>query len=738
MHCASCAINVERALKKVPGVVSASVNAVTEQAFVEHASSVTKKSLEKAIQKAGYQAAEPETEGKESAQRVHDHHKSMREEEIHEYKNKFLIIIALSIPLLVLFLIDVKIVPVTFTPEAKENAMLASFALATIVILVTRDIFSRGLRALLVNRTPDMHSLVSVGVGAAYAYSVLVTFKIMPGEVYFETSALILTFILLGKWLEAVAKGRTSEAIKKLVGLQPKTAHVVRGGKELEVRIEDVRVGDVIVIRPGEKIPVDGIVVEGESAVDEKMISGEPIPVSKRKGDSVIGGTINKSGSFKFRATRVGKETMLAQIIKLVEEAQGSKAPIQELVDRVSAVFVPVIITIAFLAFAFWFFVAQAGFVFSFTIFVTVLVIACPCALGLATPTAIMVSSGLGAQNGILFKSARAIQATKEISTVVLDKTGTLTKGEPSVTDVVAFAGSERDVLAFAASAEKNSEHPVAEAIVEGARKRGVKPFEPSAFKSVAGHGVVARVRGKNVAIGNRKLMAREKIALNKNVEAALSRLEGEGKTAAILAIGRKVVGVIAVADTLKEHSREAVQKLREMGLEVVMITGDNARSAKAVARQVGIDRVLVEVLPQDKEKEIKRLQGEGKRVAAVGDGINDAPMLAQADVGIAIGSGTDVAIETGEVILVKDDLRDVVTAIHLSRFTMKKIKQNLFWAFIYNTIGVPLAAGVLYPFAGILVNPVIAGAAMAFSSVSVATNANLMKFYKAPLKREH
>jgi len=725
LHCANI---IERALRKVRGVRGVRINFSIERADVEYDPSLASfDEMRRAIVNAGYDAERWEEAGA-------DRQREVQEREIADYRNRFLVTFAFSIPLLALFLEHAGLFP-ALPAAVRRNAELLGFLLATPVMLVTREIFIRGFRAIIYNRTPNMDSLVAVSIGAAYLYSAAVTFGLMPGEVYYEAAGLILSFIMLGKWLEAVAKGRTGEAIKKLIGLQPKTARVMRAGKEVEVPVAEVAVGDIVVIRPGEKIPVDGVVVEGESAVDEKMISGEPIPVMKRAGSTVIGGTINKHGSFKFRATKVGRETMLAQIIRLVEEAQGSKAPIQELADRISAYFVPAVVVIALAAFAWWYFIAGQPFVFALTIFITVLIIACPCALGLATPTAVMVSTGLGAENGILFKSARAIQTTQRVTTVVFDKTGTLTKGEPSVTDAIPLGEvPEGRLLSLAAAVEKGSEHPLGEAIVRAAAERGAPVPRASGFRAIAGHGVRAKVGGKVVLVGNRRLMRRAGVRTGE-IEMRLRALEGEGKTAVIVAVGKRAVGVIAVADTLKDFSREAVAELHRMGIEVAMITGDNERTANAIGRLVGIDRVLAEVLPEEKGREIKRLQESGRVVAMVGDGINDAPALAQSDVGIAIGSGTDVAIETGDVVLVKDDLRDVVTAIHLSRYAMRKIKENLFWAFIYNTVGVPLAAGVLYPSFGILVNPVLAGAAMALSSVSVAANANLMKLYRPPLK---
>ncbi len=724
-----CVMMVKSALEKLDGYKGGTFDFGIEKALVTiDESKLNYEQVAEAIKRAGYEAELME----ENALR--DAEKEAREKEIADYMKRFWISAALSLPLLVLFFGHLEWIPVLL-PEAlmPYNAWL-QFFLATPVMWVNRTIFQRGFRAMFYNRNPTMDSLILIGVGAAYVYSAAVTLG-FEGELYYEVGTFVLTFIVMGKWLEAKARGRTSEAIKKLIGLQAKTARVVRGGKVLEVPIDTVQVGDIVVIRPGDKIPVDGIVLEGESAVDESMVTGESMPVMKRKGDEVVGATINKHGSFRFKATKVGSQTLLAQIIKLVENAQASKAPIQELVDKVSAVFVPVVMGIAVLSFVYWYWMAGMEFNFALTSFVTVLVIACPCALGLATPTAIMVGTGLGAQNGILFKNAAALQKMQKLDTVVFDKTGTLTKGEPELTDVKTLNGfEEKEVLALAASAETDSEHPLAEAIVEGATKRRLKLSKPSQFKAIPGFGIKAQVKSKRVLVGSRRLMQKNKIQVGKEAEEALQQLEKQGKTAMLVGIDGKLAGVVAVADTVKEYAREAVAELQKQGLQTVMITGDNPRTAEAIAKQVGIQKVLAQVLPEDKEKEVKKLQRTGRVVAMVGDGINDAPALAQADVGIAIGSGTDVAIETGEVVLVKEDLRDVVTAIDLSRYTIKKIKENLFWAFVYNVVGIPVAAGVLYAINGFLLNPAIAGLAMAMSSVSVTANAGLMKFYKPPL----
>jgi Cu+-exporting ATPase len=578
-----------------------------------------------------------------------------------------------------------------------------------------------------------------VGTSAAYFYSTAVTFfsqwfraRGLDLGVYYDTSAMIITLILLGKLLEAIAKGHTSSAIKRLMGLQAKTARVVRNGQEMDIPVEEVRKGDGVIVRPGEKIAVDGVVREGNSAVDESMLTGESIPVEKHTGDPVMGGTINKTGSFKFEATKVGKETALAQIIKLVEEAQGSKAPIQRLADRVASVFVPTVISIALGTFALWLvFGPKPGFTLALLNFVAVLIIACPCAMGLATPTAIMVGTGRGAENGILIKGGESLENIHRVNTILFDKTGTLTQGKPTVTDIVAEKGFDQtQVLEWAASAEKGSEHPLGEAIVRAAEEKGLGLKRVDVFEAIPGQGIKAQINGEAVLLGNLKLMEENGVELD-GLEGDLERLAGEGKTPVLVARNHSAAGIIAVADTLKPYSKEAVEALQRMGLEAVVITGDNERTGKAVAAQMGIKRVLAEVLPWEKSQQVKRLQEEGRVVAMVGDGINDAPALAQADVGIAIGTGTDVAMESSDITLITGDLRAVVTAIQLSKRTIRTIRQNLFWAFFYNVLGIPIAAGILYPFWGILLNPMIASAAMAMSSVSVVSNSLRLRRFR-------
>lgn len=719
-----CQKLVQKAFSNVKGVQNADVSLSQEKAEVQHDDFVTLDQLRDAVVNAGYDAeAWIESESAEQVQ----------QREIQEYKTRFYVSLALSIPLLVLFLDHLKWIALPLPPWFQAYNAWIQFFLAAPVLWVNRVIFTRGARGIH-NLAPTMDSLVAIGVGAAFLYSTITALG-FPGELYFEVGTFVLTFIVLGKWLEAIAKGKTSDAIKKLMSLAPKTATVIRKGKPVTVPIDEMKVGDVFLVRPGEKIPVDGVVLSGESAVDESMVTGESMPVHKKKGVPVIGASINAHGSLTCKAKKVGSDTLLAQIIQLVEEAQGRKAPIQELVDQISAVFVPVVSVLAFLVFAYWFFAAGQTFEFALSAFMAVLLIACPCALGLATPTAIMVGTGLGAQNGILFKTSKALQETRRLDTIVFDKTGTLTQGKPTLTDTFTPTGTpERTLLQMAASIEALSEHPLADAIVSGAKKRGMALKKATGFRAVAGKGVTANVAGKKVAVGSPRLLSKK---LPADAETQRHAWERQGKTVVIVFIGGRFAGLLAVADTLKENSKDAVEKLQRMGLDVYMITGDNQRTAQAIAKQLGIKNVLAEVLPEDKEKHVRALQQKGKVVAMVGDGINDSPALAAADLGVAMGGGTDVAIETGDIVLVKSDVRDVVTAIDLSRFTMRKIKENLFWAFGYNVIGIPVAAGILYPFTGFLLNPAIAGLAMALSSASVTTNAALMKLYKPPLKKQ-
>jgi Cu+-exporting ATPase len=718
MTCATCVQNIETALNGLDGVVSVSVNLASEKAYVSYNPEVvTVPRLKKAISDAGYKAVPAD-------EKAGDYDRQARDGERRRLVLLLIFSFSLAIPVFVLSMV------MPFASNADNWLLLG---LATPVQLLVGWQFYVGTYKALRNRRANMDVLIALGTTAAYVYSLLVT--VMPttfeGDVYFDTAALIISIVLLGRYLEARAKGRASEAIKKLMGLRPKTASIVVDGVETQVAVEDVEVGQVVVVRPGEKIPVDGTVVEGASAVDESMLTGESMPVDKKVGDGVVGATINKDGLLKFRATKVGKETALAQIIKLVEQAQGSKAPIQRLADSVAAVFVPVVVTIALIAFIAWFAIVGKPFVFALEASISVLVIACPCALGLATPTAIMVGTGKGAQNGILIKSAASLERAYRIETIVFDKTGTLTQGTPTVTDVVPLdTVSQSEVLRLAASAEKGSEHPVGQAIVKAAGKEGRQPSDPEAFQALSGRGILATVEGKEVLLGNRILMNDNGVETTA-AEEEVSNLESQGKTVMLVALDRKPVGLIAVSDTLRDNAAEAIGQLHRMGLETVMITGDNRRTAEAVAKQAGIEKVLAQVLPDDKAREIRGLQESGKVVAMVGDGINDAPALAQADIGIALGSGTDVAMESGDIVLVRNDLRDVVEAIRLSRYTIAKVKQNLFWAFAYNTLGIPIAAGILYPWNHTLLNPIIAAAAMAFSSVSVVTNSLLMNRYR-------
>jgi len=614
------------------------------------------------------------------------------------------------------------------------------WALATPVQFWAGWQFYRGAWAAARHMSADMNTLIAVGTSSAYLYSAAAV--LFPelfhaagqmAALYFDTSSVIIGLILLGKYLEARAKGQTGEAIKKLMGMQARTARVVRDGHEMDVPVESVAIGDLVLVRPGEKVPVDGEVLEGRSALDESMITGESIPVEKGPGDQVIGATINKTGSFRFRATKVGRDTMLAQIIRLVEDAQGSKAPIQRLADVIAGYFVPAVIAIALVTFGVWYFFGpEPAFTYAVLNFVAVLIIACPCALGLATPTAIMVGTGKGAENGVLIRSGEALETAHKIGAIILDKTGTLTRGKPVVTDLVTANGTTpEELLSLAASAERGSEHPLGEAIVAAAREKGLELGDPTEFHAVPGHGIEATVNGRRVVLGNQKMMSDQGHSLDGMVDRA-SVLSDQGKTAMFVAVDGRMAGLVAVADTVKPGSREAVEELHRLGIEVAMLTGDNRRTAQAIARELGIDRVLAEVLPEGKAEEVKKLQAEGKVVAMVGDGINDAPALAQADVGIAIGTGTDVAMEAADVTLISGDVRGVVTTIRLSRQTMNTIKQNLFWAFFYNVILIPLAAGAWYPFFGVLLNPIFAGAAMALSSVSVVSNSLRLRRFRA------
>ena len=725
----SLAASIESALKEVEGVLASNVNPSTQQATVEYVDSlVSVADLRTAIEGAGYQVlgTVDEEDALEKDRRLHESY-------LKELRNKIVFGAIISIPV---FLGSYpRLFP--FIPGFMQNFALL-WALSTPVQFWAGWQFYRGAWGALRHKTTDMNTLIAVGTSAAYLYSVGLI--VLPGffeaqgvarEVYFDTSTIIITLILLGRYLEAKAKGRTSEAIKKLMGLRAKTARVVRDGQETDIPIEQVQVGDVVIVRPGEKVPVDGVMLEGSSALDESMVTGESMPVEKRSGDLVIGATLNKTGTFRFQASKVGKDTVLSQIIKLVEEAQGSKAPIQRLVDKVTAYFVPAVIAIAVTTGVVWYlFGPTPTLTYALLNFVAVLIIACPCALGLATPTSIMVGTGKGAENGVLIRSAEALESAHKVKVIILDKTGTLTQGRPSVTDVVALGVEENELLRLAASAERGSEHPLGEAIVNGARERGLALADTTEFNAIPGHGIEASINGNRLLLGNAKLMWDRGLSLN-GLDATAAGFAAQGKTPMFVALDGKVAGIVAVADILRPESKEAIELLHGMGIEVAMLTGDNRRTAEAIARQLGIDRVMAEVLPEQKANEVKRLQQEGKMVAMVGDGINDAPALAQADVGIAIGTGTDVAMEAADITLMRGDIRGVVTAIALSRATIRNVKQNLFWAFFYNTALIPVAAGLLYPFFGILMSPIIAAAAMATSSVSVVTNASRLRGFK-------
>ena len=730
MHCASCVRILERALKKVDGVTEATVNLATEKATVIcDPQKVTDKHLSSAVANVGYTAMLAEE------MRTEDEQKKEKQKELNDLRNK--VVASLILGGLILWGSFPGLM--NTAPMILQNFWV-QLLLATPVQFWAGLIFYRATIPALKHRTANMDTLVAIGTTVAYGYSAFAT--IFPNMIksigidpmpYFDTAAIIIGLILLGRYFEAKAKAGTSEAIKKLIGLQAKTARVLRNGKEIDIPIDQVEIGDIIRVRPGEKIPVDGLIVEGESSIDESMITGESIPVDKTTGDTVVGATMNKAGTFTYKAIKVGQETMLAQIIKLVQEAQGSKAPIQRLADLISSYFVPVVIMLAIATFVVWYvFGGTQALLFAILNTVGVLIIACPCAMGLATPTAIMVGTGKGAEHGILIKDAESLETAHKIQAIIFDKTGTLTNGKPIVTDIITANHIQgEEILKLAASLEKGSEHSLADAIVKEAESKHTTLLPVEQFKAIPGHGVEGEVDGKMLHFGNRRLMERQSINLTPVTE-LLNKLETEGKTVMMLSMNNSLSALIAVADTVKESAKQGVEKLQKMGIEVVMITGDNRQTAEAIAKQVGITRVLAEVLPEQKEAELRKIQSEGKKVAMVGDGINDAPALAAADIGIAMGTGTDVAIEAADITLVNKDLKSVATAIDLSKKTMHTIKINLFWAFAYNVILIPVAMGALYPFFHLLLNPIFASIAMATSSISVVSNSLLLKRYNA------
>ncbi|MEA3213777.1 MAG: P-type Cu+ transporter [Chthoniobacter sp.] len=741
MHCASCANRIERALRTAPGVAQANVNFATTRATVHFdPEATTPEALCEVVRNEGYEAVAPSLETVEGDKVSADSETEARSQEDRTQKRKLIVAVTLSAPVAVLAMgshLFPALAPVLDFPASPWIQLV----LTTPVLFWAGGEFFAGAWNAARHRAADMNTLVALGTFSAWAFSLWLTLfpqTLAHGHgshgrpaVYYESAALIVTLILLGRVLEARARHKTSGAIRALMDLQAKTARIQREGLELDLPVAEVRVGDVVLVRPGETVPVDGEVFEGTSFVDESMLTGEPLPVEKTTGETVIGGTLNKTGSFRFGATKVGRDTVLQQIVRLVQEAQGRKAPIQRLADTICGYFVPVVIGIALATFVVWFNVAPEPerLTMALVTFVSVLIIACPCALGLATPTAIMVGTGRGAQAGILIKGGAALETTHQVTTIVLDKTGTITEGHPTVTDLCADGLEENELLRLAASAERGSEHPLGEAIVRSAQERGLALSHPQDFQALAGHGIETRVDGRTVLIGNAKLLRERGVAAD---EARAQELAETGKTPVFVAIDGRFAGLIAIADPVKPHSREAVEQFRRSGLQVVMITGDNQRTAQAIARAVGIERVFAEILPAGKTAAVKELQAKGEIVAMVGDGINDAPALAQADVGIAIGTGTDVAMEAADITLVRGDLRGVVTAIALSRATLRNIRQNLFFAFLYNVLGIPIAAGVLYPLTGWLLNPVIASAAMALSSVSVVTNALRLRRFRA------
>ena len=730
MTCSACANRVERVTQKIEGVELAVVNFATEKLTIKLDADVASYGQVKAaVEKAGFQLVSEEDTIK-GEEKKHD--------EASKLLIRFIISLIFAVPLLIISMGHMVGMPLPHLIDPMMNPFnfgIVQLILTLPVVMAGYKFYQVGIKNL-IQLSPNMDSLIAIGTLTAFFYSVFGIYKITQGDasyamhLYFESAAVILTLITLGKYLEAVSKGKTSQAIKALMGLAPKTATIERNGRELEVPIEEVVVGDLVLVKPGEKLPVDGEVIEGSTAIDESMLTGESIPVEKTVGSVVIGASINKTGFIKYKATKVGRDTALSQIVKLVEDAQGSKAPIAKMADIISAYFVPIVIGLAILSSVAWLLAGETG-VFALSIFISVLVIACPCALGLATPTAIMVGTGKGAEYGVLIKGGEALETTHKLSTLIFDKTGTITEGKPKVTDIVTTNLSEEQLLIYAASAEKGSEHPLGEAIVRAAIDRGYQLCELESFNAIPGHGIEVSIQGKQMLLGNKKLMIEKTIDVSSLSETS-DQLAYDGKTPMYMAIDGQLAGIIAVADTVKESSKKAIETLHQMGIKVAMITGDNQKTADAIARQVGIDLVLAEVLPADKANEVKKLQETGVKVGMVGDGINDAPALAQADIGIAIGSGTDVAIESADIVLMKSDLMDVSTAIKLSKATIRNIKENLFWAFAYNVLGIPVAMGVLHLFGGPLLNPMIAAAAMSLSSVSVLLNALRLRRFKA------
>lgn len=730
MTCSACANRVERVTQKIEGVELAVVNFATEKLTIKLDADVASYGQVKAaVEKAGFQLVSEEDTIK-GEEKKHD--------EASKLLIRFIISLIFAVPLLIISMGHMVGMPLPHLIDPMMNPFnfgIVQLILTLPVVMAGYKFYQVGIKNL-IQLSPNMDSLIAIGTLTAFFYSVFGIYKITQGDasyamhLYFESAAVILTLITLGKYLEAVSKGKTSQAIKALMGLAPKTATIERNGRELEVPIEEVVVGDLVLVKPGEKLPVDGEVIEGSTAIDESMLTGESIPVEKTVGSLVIGASINKTGFIKYKATKVGRDTALSQIVKLVEDAQGSKAPIAKMADIISAYFVPIVIGLAILSSVAWLLAGETG-VFALSIFISVLVIACPCALGLATPTAIMVGTGKGAEYGVLIKGGEALETTHKLSTLIFDKTGTITEGKPKVTDIVTTNLSEEQLLIYAASAEKGSEHPLGEAIVRAAIDRGYQLCELQSFNAIPGHGIEVGIQGKQMLLGNKKLMIEKTIDVSSLSETS-DQLAYDGKTPMYMAIDGQLAGIIAVADTVKESSKKAIETLHQMGIKVAMITGDNQKTANAIARQVGIDLVLAEVLPADKANEVKKLQETGVKVGMVGDGINDAPALAQADIGIAIGSGTDVAIESADIVLMKSDLMDVSTAIKLSKATIRNIKENLFWAFAYNVLGIPVAMGLLHLFGGPLLNPMIAAAAMSLSSVSVLLNALRLRRFKA------